>query len=96
MSIAKKIPDEPSKQIVDTAFSVLCGLESFEIFKDQLLSDLRNLTPLRLIPLNGKTSRHGWIGGRGLMFSRNSQKHTVYCPLKSGKISQAQPIWLSL
>ena len=35
MSIAKRIPNEPSKQIVDTAcaFNVLCGLESFEILR---------------------------------------------------------------
>ena len=41
MSIAKRIPDEPSMQRVDTAFKVLCGLESFEIFKDQLPPNLR-------------------------------------------------------
>lgn len=41
MSIARRIPDEPSKQIVDTAFNVLCGLESFETFKDKLPPDLR-------------------------------------------------------
>ena len=41
MSIAKRIPDELSMQRVDTAFKVLCGLESFEIFKDQLPPNLR-------------------------------------------------------
>jgi len=41
MSIVKRIPDEPTQQIFDTAFNVLCGLESFQIFRDKLPPDLR-------------------------------------------------------
>ena len=41
MSIARRIPDEPSKQRVDEAFDVLCGLQSSEQFTDQLPPDLR-------------------------------------------------------
>ena len=41
MSIARRIPEELSKQRVDEAFDVLCGLQSFEQFADQLLPDLR-------------------------------------------------------
>ena len=31
MNIAKKIPDEPSKVVVDQAFDVLCGSEFYSI-----------------------------------------------------------------
>ena len=43
MSIAKKIPDEPSPNTVMKAFDVLCGLKSFEIFPSQLPPDLKSL-----------------------------------------------------
>ena len=41
MSIARRIPDEPSKERVDEAFDALCGLESFDKFKEQLPPDIR-------------------------------------------------------
>ena len=54
MSIAKRIPDKPSKQIVDAAFSVLCGLESFETFKDQLPPDLRKFDTTQIDTIKWK------------------------------------------
>ena len=33
MSIVKCIPDEPSRDVVQDAFEVLCGMKSFEFFK---------------------------------------------------------------
>ena len=41
----EKIPDEPSTQVVDEAFDVLCGVKSLQQFSDhvQLPPDLRNV-----------------------------------------------------
>jgi len=76
MSIAKRIPDEPSMQRVDIAFTVLCGLESFEIFKDQLPPNLRkyNATDIDTI----RWVRHGQIGGKDYRFLKSFPKFTVY------------------
>ena len=43
MNIARKIPDEPSKEIVDQAFDVLCGSKSFTLFSSQLPPDLKSV-----------------------------------------------------
>jgi len=43
MNISKKIPDEPSKEVVDQAFNVLCGSESFTVFSLQLPPDLQSM-----------------------------------------------------
>ena len=51
---SKKDTDEPSKQTVDAAFSVLCGLESFETFKDQLPPDLRKFDTTQIDTIKWK------------------------------------------
>lgn len=43
MSIAKRIPDEPSPEIVQKAFDVLCGTKSFEAFSCNLPPNLSKL-----------------------------------------------------
>ena len=37
----QRIPDEPSKERVDEAFGDLCGLDSFDMFTEQLPPDIR-------------------------------------------------------
>ena len=68
MSVAKRIPDEPSQQVFDTAFSVLCGLETFQIFRDKLPPDLRKYDDTQVVTSWWKgIQKHGQIGGRDLM-----------------------------
>ena len=43
MTIAKQIPDEPSKDIVQEAFDVLSGVKSFETFSENLPPDISSL-----------------------------------------------------
>jgi len=66
MSVAKRIPDEPSQQVVDRAFSVLCRLETFQIFRDKLPPDLRKYddTQVDTSRWKAKELKHGQIGGR--------------------------------
>ena len=44
MSVVKRIPDEPSKDVVQDAFEVLCGAKSFEILSRYLPPNLSSMS----------------------------------------------------
>ena len=97
MSIVKRIPDEPSKQIVDTAFNVLCCLESFEIFRDQLSPDLRKFDTTQIATTKWKDIETwvDWWKSPHVLKKLSAKAYSLLPPEK-WKISQAQPIQLSL
>jgi len=44
MSVVKRIPDEPSKDVVQDAFEVLCGKKHFETFSSYLPPNLSSIS----------------------------------------------------
>ena len=44
MSIVKRIPDEPSKDVVQDAFEVLSGAKGFEVFCNYLPPNLSSMS----------------------------------------------------
>ena len=60
MNMARKIPNEASKEIVDQAFDVLCGSKSFTLFSSQLPPDLKS------VDVTAVNTRDGMIQGIGV------------------------------
>ena len=54
MSIVKCIPDEPSRDMVQDAFEVLCSTKSFEIFSRHLPPNLVSMSADQVDTLNWK------------------------------------------
>jgi len=60
MTIAKRIPDEPSKDIVQEALDILSGVKSFESFSEYFPPDLSCLTSSQVDTSNWKNSQT-WV-----------------------------------
>ena len=60
MSIAKRIPDEPSRDVVMEAFDILSGQKSFASFSKYLPSDLSSLRSCEIDTTNWKSTTM-WI-----------------------------------